>query len=35
MGESEDGIGSIAKDGSKPGDGTGSIEDISALNVRH
>lgn len=35
MGESEDSIGSIAKDGSKPGDGTGSIEDISALNVRH
>ncbi|KAJ5369615.1 hypothetical protein N7509_014227 [Penicillium cosmopolitanum] len=28
MGESEDG-------GQKPGDGTGSIEDISALNVRH
>ncbi|KAJ5995815.1 hypothetical protein N7481_002792 [Penicillium waksmanii] len=35
MGESEDGIGSITKDGQKPGDGTGSIEDISALNVRH
>lgn len=35
MGESEDTLGSTAKDGPKPGDGTGSIEDISALNVRH
>lgn len=37
MGESEDvlGSGSAVKDGQKSGDGTGSIEDISALNVRH
>ncbi|KAJ5112122.1 Essential protein Yae1 N-terminal [Penicillium argentinense] len=35
MGENEDTLGSNAKDGQKPGDGTGSIEDISALNVRH
>lgn len=37
MGENDEvlGLGSTAKDASKPGDGTGSIEDISSLNVRH
>ncbi|KAJ5768838.1 hypothetical protein N7520_003397 [Penicillium odoratum] len=37
MGESEEplGVQSYAKDVSKPGDGTGSIEDISSLNIRH
>lgn len=37
MGESEEALGtrSNAKDGQRPGDGTGSIEDISSLNVRH
>ncbi|KAJ6131039.1 hypothetical protein N7523_001499 [Penicillium sp. IBT 18751x] len=37
MGESEEPLGtsSMAKDGQKPGDGTGSIEDISSLNIRH
>lgn len=35
MGESEDILGSKRQEGQKPGDGTGSIEDISALNVRH
>ncbi|OQE15872.1 hypothetical protein PENSTE_c026G06829 [Penicillium steckii] len=35
MGESEDVLGEKRVDGQKPGDGTGSIEDISALNVRH
>lgn len=37
MGEAEETLGphSNAKDMSKSGDGTGSIEDISALNVRH
>jgi hypothetical protein len=37
MGESEEPLGtsSGAKDGQKPGDGTGSIEDISSLNIRH
>lgn len=37
MGEGEDSLGaqSYAKDVTKPGDGTGSIEDISSLNVRH
>lgn len=35
MGESEDVLGENRVDGQKPGDGTGSIEDISALNVRH
>lgn len=37
MGENDEplGVGSTAKDVSKPGDGTGSIEDISSLGVRH
>ena len=37
MGESEEPLGtsSNAKEGQKPGDGTGSIEDISSLNIRH
>jgi hypothetical protein len=37
MGESEEPLGtrSNARDGQRPGDGTGSIEDISSLNVRH
>ncbi|KAJ5248692.1 Essential protein Yae1 N-terminal [Penicillium chermesinum] len=37
MGEGEETLGphSSAKDMTKSGDGTGSIEDISALNVRH
>lgn len=37
MGEAEDSFGpnADAKDMSRTGDGTGSIEDISALNVRH
>lgn len=37
MGEGEESLGarSNTKDGQKPGDGTGSIEDISSLNVRH
>lgn len=37
MGESEEPLGAqpTIKDMSKPGDGTGSIEDISSLSVRH
>lgn len=37
MGESEETLGgrSSVRDGQKPGDGTGSIEDISSLNARH
>jgi hypothetical protein len=37
MGEGEESLDARpgAKEGSKPGDGTGSIEDISSLNVRH
>ncbi|KAJ5909031.1 hypothetical protein N7495_001713 [Penicillium taxi] len=37
MGESEESLGalSLAKDVSKSGDGTGSIEDISSLSIRH
>lgn len=37
MGESEEALDARlgAKEGPKPGDGTGSIEDISSLNVRH
>jgi Essential protein Yae1, N terminal. len=37
MGEGEEPLGTStgAKDGQKPGDGTGSIEDISSLNIRH
>ncbi|KAJ5740958.1 hypothetical protein N7493_000830 [Penicillium malachiteum] len=37
MGESEESLSaqSNARDVSKPGDGTGSIEDISSLNIRH
>jgi hypothetical protein len=37
MGEGEDSLDTRpgTKEGQKPGDGTGSIEDISALNVRH
>ncbi|KAJ5151823.1 hypothetical protein N7492_010118 [Penicillium capsulatum] len=37
MGENDEplGAGATVKDVSKPGDGTGSIEDISSLSVRH